>query len=160
MSQLDTSTVQKRGRADKDCIGSVAIHCLEGRINLGTSVRIVNLDLQSHGASGSFYFHQLRIRGTCIGWINEHAHPSGLGQQITEHLQPLCCQHRSENIYSGQIAGWSREAPNQTKFYRIVPDYEDYRYGLRRRFGGRGRWDTTGDYRCYRTADKFTGQQW
>src|SRR5215510_4781464 len=122
MSQLDTPTVQKHRGADKDRVWAIATHCVEGCINLGTSVRIMNLDLQSHGASGSVYFLQLRISGTCIGWINEHAHPRGLGQQITEHLQPLCCQFRSEHIYSGQIATWSREAPNQTKLYRIVPD--------------------------------------
>src|SRR5215475_1862441 len=120
MSQLDTPTVQKHAGTDKDRIRAVAIHCLEGRINLGTSVRIVNFDLQSHGASGSVYFLQLRVSGTCIARINEHAHPRGFGQQITEHLQPLCCQLRSENIYSGQIAGWSREAANQTELYRIV----------------------------------------
>jgi GAF domain-containing protein len=31
-------------------------------------------------ASSSVYFLQLRVSGTCIGWINEHAHPRGLGQ--------------------------------------------------------------------------------
>jgi integrase len=45
MSQLDTSTIQKCGGADSDCIGGIATHCLEGCINLGTGVRIVNLDL-------------------------------------------------------------------------------------------------------------------
>src|SRR5262249_47437626 len=122
MSQLDTPTVQTHGGADKDCIGAIAIHCLEGRINLGTSVRIVNLDLQSHRASGSIYFLQLSISGACIGWINEYAHPRGLRQQITEHLQPLCSQLRSKNIYSGQVATWSREARSQTKLHRIVPN--------------------------------------
>ena len=59
MSQLDTPTVQKCGVADNDCIGAIATHCIEGRINLGTSVGIVNLDLQSHRASGGFYVRQL-----------------------------------------------------------------------------------------------------
>jgi hypothetical protein len=43
--------------------------------------------------------------------------------------------------------------------YRIVPDYRDYRYGRRCRLGGKRRRDTCGDYRGYRTADKFSGQQ-
>src|SRR5215831_11220171 len=100
MSQLDTPTVQKHGGANEDCIGAIAIHCLEGRINLGTSVRIVNLDFQSHRASGSIYFLQLSISGTCIRWIDDYAHPRRLGQQITEYLQPLCYQLGSKNIYS------------------------------------------------------------
>jgi len=82
----------------------------------------VNLDLQSHRAGGSIYFLQLSISGACIGWINDYAYPRGLGQQITEYLQPLCHQLRSKNIYSGQVATWSREARSQTKLHRIVPD--------------------------------------
>jgi len=79
LSQLDAPTVQKRGSAGKDCIGAITTHRLEGCIDLGARVCIVNLDLQSHCASGSVYFLQLSISGTCIGWINEHAHPRGVG---------------------------------------------------------------------------------
>src|SRR3974377_1428599 len=56
LSQLDTPTVQKHAGGSKDCIGAIATHCIEGCINLGTSVRIVNLYLQSHCASGCVYF--------------------------------------------------------------------------------------------------------
>ena len=94
----------------------------EGRIDLCARVRIVNLDLQSHCASGSVYFLQLSISGTCIGWINEYTHPRGVGQQITKQLQPLCYQLASENIDSGQIASWSRETRSQTKLHWIASD--------------------------------------
>jgi len=100
VSQLDTPPVQKHGRADKDCVGSIATHCLEGRIDLVTSVRIVNLDLQSHHTSGSVYIPQLSISGTCIAWISEYAHPLGLGQQITKNLQSLRYQLGSEKVDS------------------------------------------------------------
>jgi hypothetical protein len=100
LSQLDTPPVQKRGGAGKDCVGSIATHCLEGCIDLVTSVRVVNFDLQCHRTSSSVYILQLRISGTCIGWIDEYAHPLGLGQQITEHFQSLCSQLGSENVDS------------------------------------------------------------
>ena len=121
MSQLDTPTVQKCGGADDDCIGAIATHCLEGCINLGTSVRIVNLDLQSHRATGSFYVRQLSF-STCIDWTNEYAYPRSFRQQIMEHLQPLCSRLGGESIYSGQVATWSREARSPAKLHRIGPD--------------------------------------
>src|SRR6516165_98693 len=113
MSQLDTPTVQKCGVADNDSIGAIATHCIEGRINLGTSVGIVNLELQSHRESGSFYVSQLSFSGARIGWINEYAYPRDFRQQIMEHLQSLCSRLAGESIYSGQVATWSREARNQ-----------------------------------------------
>jgi hypothetical protein len=85
-------------------------HCLEGRINLGTSVRIVNLDLQSHRTSGSIYFLPLSISGTCIRWINDYAYPRSVGQQITEHLQPLCSQLRIKLSIPVRLPPGRREA--------------------------------------------------
>src|SRR5215469_7582903 len=175
MSQLDTPTVQKRGGADNDCIGGIVTHCLEGCINLRNSVRIVNLDLQSHRASGGFYVLQLSVSGTCIRWINDYAYPRDFRQQIMEHLQPLCSrlggesiysgqvaiwsrEARSqalcsrlggESIYSGQVAIWSREARSQAKLHRIGPEYEDYRYGRRCRLGSQRRRDSSGEHRGY-----------
>ena len=100
----------------------ITTHCLEGRIDLGTRVRIVNLDLQSHCASGSVYVRQLSFSGTRIGWINEYTYPRDFRQQIMEHLQPLCCYLGNQNIYSGQVATWSRQARRQAKLHRIDPE--------------------------------------
>jgi hypothetical protein len=148
LSQLDAPTVQKHGGADNDCIGGIATHCLEGRIDLGTRVRIVNLDLQSHCASGSVYVRQLSFSGTRIGWINDYAYPRSVGQQITKHLQPLCYYLGSERLYSGQVATWSRETRSQAKLHWITR-YEDYGYGRRCRLGSQRRWRTCSDYRRY-----------
>src|SRR5262245_46098119 len=130
-------TIGPTGRADRSRTRNCrqTLHRVDRDPLPRTSVSIVNFDLQSHGASRSFYFLQLRIRGTCIGWINEHTHTRGLWQQITEHLQPLRDQFGSENVDPGQIATWSRVARSQTNLDRVVSDNEDYRYGRRCRLG-------------------------
>ncbi|MGC1917223.1 MAG: hypothetical protein WA710_18830, partial [Pseudolabrys sp.] len=69
MSHLDTPAVQERGGPDDNGIGPVATHCLEGSIDLGAGVGIVNLDFQSNGASGRIHVLHLSFAETCIGRV-------------------------------------------------------------------------------------------
>src|SRR5262249_10884180 len=89
---------------DKDCIGPSTTHCLEGCVDLGARVSIVDFDLQTHSTSSRVHFLQLKVSESRVRRIDKHRNSRGSRQEVPKHLQPLCRNLGIENVYSGHVA--------------------------------------------------------
>src|SRR6516165_2661062 len=104
LNQLDTPASQERSGGDKDCIGPITTHCLEGCVDLGARVSIVDLDSQTHSTSSRVHVLHLNISESRVRRINKHSNSRGSGQKVPKRLQSLCRKLGIENVYSGHVA--------------------------------------------------------
>src|SRR5262249_8183106 len=117
--------IQERGGRDVDGIGPLAAHRFKSGIDLSAGVVVVDLNLQSHRASSRIDLFQLSLGGRDIGRIGEHSDAGSPRDQLTQEFQPLCRQLGSENIDSRHVAARTREACQDAKPHRVVPDEKD-----------------------------------
>jgi hypothetical protein len=80
---------KKSGGWNKQRIGSIAHKTFKDRIDLAAGAGVVDLDLQSQGASSRFHFSQCRVVRCRHGWIDEHNNPSDSRHQLAQELQAL-----------------------------------------------------------------------
>ena len=100
--------------------------------------------MQSHGAGSRFHVSQRGLRTPGIGRIDEHSHAGGSGHQLTQELQPLCCQLGADKIDSCQVAAGPGEAGDKTQPHRVFTGAEDDRDRRGCRFGRECRSDASG----------------
>src|SRR5262245_1793534 len=108
MRQLDTPCGEKGVGADEEGIRPLTLHTFESSTDLTAGVGVENLDLQTHGASSSFYLGR-------TGRINEHRDTHGLGQQLAQEFQPLRRQRGREETDTVRFPpGRARQATRPT----------------------------------------------
>jgi hypothetical protein len=144
LGQLDAPAIQERACPDEDGIGPLAAHHFKSGIDLSAGVGVLDLNLQSHGASSRAYVFQLSL-GDRVGRINEHSDAGSPRYQLTQEFQPLCRQFRIKNIDSRHVATRSREACDKTKSHRVVANQEGHGDLGGRRLGRECRRWTSGD---------------
>ena len=125
LDQLHTLTIKERKGTDEQGIGLLARRSFESGINLALSGGVDDLNSQPHGASGRFRVSQCRPSIRLIGWIDEHGHPFGSGNKLTQEFQPLCHQLAIEDIDTCQIAARPRKARDKIKPDRVFGDRKE-----------------------------------
>ena len=90
--------------ANEEGVRPLAPKSCEGCIDLRAGAGVEDLDLQSHGAGSGLHVSQRGLCARSIGRIDEHGNTRHCGHQLTQELQPLCCQLNTEKIDPCRVA--------------------------------------------------------